>query len=92
MIDLDNYTSFPYSIHVPWPEERTMRTVATDESDDDEVEFRTCDPNEIMRPELELLGEQGVAWNWQISQVLKHGIEVFFMDATEAIKFKLLWS
>jgi hypothetical protein len=76
---------YSYSVTVPWPNERILPF--------ETGEFATSDPNEIMRPQLEeLVGIQGADWDWEVSKSGSHSIDVYFTDATEAIRFKLLWS
>jgi len=83
---LKEFTAYSYSVTVPWPSERIIQ-------DDNDNEFVTSDPNEIIRPELEeLVGAQWVDWDWEVSKSGSHAIDVYFNDATEAIRFKLTWS
>jgi len=82
---LKEFTAYSYSVTVPWPSEHIIQN--------DDNEFVTSDPNEIMRPELEeLVGAQWVDWDWEVSKSGSHAIDVYFNDATEAIRFKLTWS
>jgi hypothetical protein len=86
---MTDFDIFPHVIHVPWPKERIMWVNV----EGYEVESWSADPNEIMRPSLEQdVGVQGIDWNWEISQVKNNSVAIYFMDITEAIKYKLLWS
>jgi hypothetical protein len=79
-------SAYQHYVTVPWPYERTIQNERGHD-------FRTCDPNELMRPELELIvGKQGVDWDWDICRTQDNAIDVFFDDAVEAVKFKLVWS
>jgi hypothetical protein len=86
---MNNYTKFPHVIHVPWPKER----IVWKNEYGNAVESWSADPNEIMRPSLEQdVGEQGIDWNWDVSKVMNNAVAIYFMDATAAIKYKLIWS
>jgi hypothetical protein len=82
----NNIPAYQYSVTVPWPYERTIQ-------DEHGNEVRTCDPNDLMRPDLHRsVGVQGIDWDWDISRNVDNALDVYFNDGTEAVKFKLVWS